>query len=79
MIAGVNTSIVANTKSEDYHIRAQRLRTNAAENGHTEAMYFLANNERNRNRDEAIRWYKAEAEAQKMYDDILRHKQNTNS
>lgn len=137
MIAGVITSIVADTIGKWYHKRANTLLTKAAENGHTEAMYLLANMIEH-NRDETIRWYKnatvrghigaqkalskiyknssegymwaylaylcggtenlgnkpstiiygiyssesvkkAEAEAQKMYDDILRRKQNTNS
>ena len=132
------TDIVLNTIGDGYHKRAQKWLTKAAENGHTEAMYFLASiyqNERTYDDYEAIRWYKnaavrghigaqkalreiysphsegymwaylaylcggtenlgnkpnsiyyleeekaeAEAEAQKMYYDILRRKQNTNS
>ena len=54
MIAGGITDTIV----DGYYRRAKGLLINAAENGHTEAMYLLVSNERNSNRDEARRWYK---------------------
>ena len=50
--------------------------TKAAENGHVEAMFSLADIYRKNNEpDEAMRWYKkVNAEAHKMFDDIQKHK-----